>query len=308
MPRKKAVTVNLPPADELFSTQEQRDEAQLEKVQDMPLELIDGFPNHPFKVKMDESMESMVESVKTFGILNPAIVRQKDDGRYGLVSGHRRKFACENAGLETMPCIVRNLTEDEAIIFMVDSNLQRETVLPSEKARSFKMKLDALNRQGKRTDLDTSTPVESKLRSNEQVAKEAGESREQIRRYIRLNELVPNLLDMVDEGQIALRSAVELSYLPHEQQEHLLVVIEGLENQTPSYAQATEMRKLDENEQLTNEMMISIMQEEKPSQVKHFKLPREKIQHFFPAETPPETIEETIVKALELWHKNQQEQ
>ena len=300
MPRKKTPELPLPTSDDLFTTQEQRDEADLEKVQDIPLNLIDSFPDHPFKVNVDDLM---LESVKTYGIRTPAVVRAKGD-RFELVSGHRRKLACQQAGLEAMPCIIRNLTDDETVIAMVDSNFQRESVLPSEKGFSYKMWLEALNRQGKRTDL-TSDQIGPKLRANEKVAKASGDSPSQIKRYIRLTELVPDLLEMVDEGQIALSAAAELSYLNHDCQNILRDMIES--EGVPSIAQATEMKSLDKEGQLSNEEILRILKQEKPSQTKHFKLPREKIQHFFAAETPSETIEETIVKALELWQKSQQE-
>ena len=305
--RKKVPTLNLPSADDLFTTQAERDDASLEKVEDLSLLMIDPFPDHPFLVKMDDSMQAMVDSVKVVGVQTPAVVRLKDDGRYELVSGHRRKKACELAGLETLPCIVRLLNRDEAIIAMVDANLQREVILPSEKARSYKMKLEAVKRQGQRTDL-TSTPVAGKLKGKETaeiIGEAVGDSKDQVRRYIRLTELTPPMLDMVDEGRMAMRPAVELSYIPPEQQDVLRDFIEA-EERTPSHAQAVKMRKLSDEGQLTNEIIASIMQEIKPTQVEHFKLPRERIQRFFPLETPAQTIEETIIKALELWHKNKQ--
>jgi len=300
---KKLPTFNLPAADALFTTQEQRDDDRREKILDIPLVEIDDFPGHPFLVKMDESMQAMADSIKTIGVQTPAVVRRKDDGRYELVSGHRRKMASKLAGLETMPCIVRELTYDEAVITMVDANLQRETILPSEKARSYKMKMDAMKRQGQRTDL-TSTPTVSKLRTDELVGAEAGESREQVRRYIRLTELNPPMLDMVDEGRIAMRPAVELSYLPEPEQQLLLDVIAS-EDRTPSHVQATKLRKLSNEGQLDYDAIVSVIKEETPLRAEHFKLPKEKIQHFFPVDTPSQAIEETIIKALDLWHKNQ---
>ena len=300
---KKLPTLNLPSADDLFTTQAERDDASLEKVQDISLSMIDPFPDHPFLVKMDESMQAMVDSVKTFGVQTPAVVRQIVDGRYELVSGHRRKMACDLAGLATMPCIVREMSQDEAIIAMVDANLQREVILPSEKARSYKMKLDAMKRQGQRTDL-TSSPLGTKLRTDEELASTSGDSRNQIHRFIRLTELISPLFEMVDDGKLAMRPAVELSYIPHERQVALLDVIEA-EERAPSNAQAIEMRKLHETGMLFNEAIESIMRYEKPVQARHFKLPREKILHFFPAETPTREVEETIIKALELWHNEQ---
>jgi len=303
---KKLPTLNLPSADNLFSTQEERDDANREKVLDIPLDNIDDFPDHPFQVKMDESMQAMVDSVKAVGVQTPAVVRWKADGRYELISGHRRKMASELAGLETLPCIVRELSPDEAIVAMVDANLQREIILPSEKARSYKMKLEALKRQGQRTDL-TCAPAEHKLagqKSRDIVAQESNDSREQVRRYIRLTELILPMLDMVDTGKIAMRPAVELSYLPQDQQHALLDVIES-EDCVPSHVQAVKLRKFSAEGRLSSDVIASIMQEGKPAPVEHFKMPREKIRRFFDPGTPAQTIEATIIKALEFWHKNE---
>jgi ParB family chromosome partitioning protein len=297
LPRKSSLVA------ELFTTQEQRDEDKREKVQDIPLSDIDSFPDHPFQVRMDESMQAMADSVKAVGIQTPAVVRQKEDGRYELVSGHRRKMACELAKLDTLPCIVRDMSRDEAIIAMVDANLQREVILPSEKAKSYKMKLDALSRQGKRTDL-TSAPLEPKLRSNAEVAQSTGESISQIKRFIRLNDLIPQVLDLVDAGKIAMRPAVELSYLPQEQQELLLTTIES-EESTPSHVQAMKMRKFSEEGRLNEDVILSIMQEEKPNQVEQFKIPRDRINKYFAPGTPAQKIEDTIVKALELYRQRE---
>jgi ParB family chromosome partitioning protein len=258
------------------------------------------------QVKMDESMQTMADSVKAVGIQSPAIVRQKEDGRYELVSGHRRKMACEIAGLDALPCIVRELSRDEAIIAMVDANLQRETILPSEKAKSYKMKLDAIKRQGQRTDL-TSDPVGRKSQGRESVeiiGDSVGDSRNQVRRYIRLTELIPEILDLVDEGKIAMRPAVELSYLPTEAQELLLDTIEG-EDCTPNHAQAIKMRKFADEERLNEDVMLSIMQEDKPNQVEQFKMPRERISKYFAPGTPAQKIEETIVRALEYYRQRE---
>lgn len=304
----KELNLKLPSADDLFSTQEERDNAKLEKVVDILLSEIDSFPDHPFLVKMDESMQAMADSVKTFGIQTPAIVRQKEDGRYELVSGHRRKMACELAGLEFLPCIVRQMSRDEAIIAMVDSNLQREVILPSEKAKSYKMKLDAMNRQGQRTDL-TSDPLGRKLQGRESVeiiGEAAGDSRNQVRRFIRLNDLIPEVLQMVDNNKIAMRPAVELSYLPKEEQQALLVTIES-EDCTPSHVQAMKMRKFSQEGRLNEDVILSIMSEEKPNQVEQFKLPKEKISKFFAPGTPAQKIEETIVKALELYRQRERQ-
>ncbi len=304
----RELKLNLPSADNLFSTQEERDDARREKVLDIPLSEIDGFPDHPFQVKLDESMQSIVESVKAFGIQTPAIARLKEDGRYELVSGHRRKMACELAGLETMPVIVRALNRDEAIIAMVDSNLQREAILPSEKAKSYKMRLEAMKRQGQRTDL-TCVPVAHKSenpKSRAILAEKVGESQDQIRRYIRLTELQPEILQMVDNGKIAFRPAVELSYLPKEEQQSLLVTMES-EDCTPSLAQAIKMKQFSQDGRLSEDVILSIMSEEKPNQVEQFKMPRERISKFFAPGTPVQKIEETIVKALELYRQREKQ-
>jgi len=303
---KKLPALNLPSADALFTTQAQRDDDMREKVLDIPLEEIDDFPDHPFLVEDDESMQAMADSIKAIGVQTPAIVRRKDDGRYELVSGHRRKRACKLAGLETIPCIVRELTYDEAVIMMVDANLQREVILPSEKARSYKMKLEAMKRQGQRSDL-TSTPLAGKLKGKETaeiVGEAVGESKDQVRRYIRLTELNPPMLDMVDEGRIAMRPAVELSYLPQEEQQLLLDVI-GREDRTPSHVQAAKLRKLSNEGHLDYGTIVSIIKEETPPRAEYFKLPKEKIQQFFPADTPAPAIEKTIIKALKLLHSKQ---
>jgi len=307
MANKRMPTFNLPAADALFTTQEQRDDDRREKILDISLSEIDDFPDHPFLVKMDESMHAMVDSIKTIGVQTPAVVRRKEDERYELVSGHRRKRASELAGLESMPCIVRELTYDEAVITMVDANLQREIVLPSEKARSYKMKLDAMKRQAGRPSKENSAPVEQVLggkTSREVLAENSPDSHSQIQRFIRLTELNPSILDMVDDSRIAMRPAVELSYMPEDEQQLLLDVI-GRENRTPSHVQATKIRKLSNEGHLDYDAIASVMREETPPRVEHFKLPKEKIQHFFPVGTPAQAVEETIIKALELWHKNQ---
>jgi len=301
---KKLPTLNLPPAGDLFSTQAERDDANREKVLDIPLDSIDAFPDHPFLVKMDESMQAMADSVRAVGIQTPAVVRLKEDGRYELVSGHRRKMACELAGLENIPCIVRELDDDNAVIAMVDANLQREVILPSEKARSYKMRYEAMKRQAGRPSQNNVSPVGTNLRSDEELAQMTGDSRNQVHRYIRLTELTPQMLDMVDGGQIAMRPAVELSYLPQEQQQLLHDVIE-VEERTPSHTQAVKMRILAKEGRLDSDAIMSIMQDDKPGQIEHFKLPRERLHRFFPADTPAQTIEETIVEALELWHSKQ---
>ena len=301
--------------DSMFTTQEERDNAQRSYVTDLPIAEISDFPDHPFKVRMDESMTEMVESVKERGVLSPVLVRPMPDGGYQMVSGHRRKFASELAELPTVPCIVRELTDDEAIIIMVDSNLQRERVLPSEKAFAYKMKLDAMRRQAGRPSKNNSATVlqnfEGKT-SREILAEQSGESHEQIRKYIRLTNLVPELLDMVDNTvlkekgtlQMALRPAVELSYLSENEQNALLEVMES-EDCTPSHAQAIKIRDFSEKGKLNPDVILSIMQEEKPNQVEQFKMPRTRIDKFFPAGTPAQKIEDTIVKALEMYRKRE---
>lgn len=296
------------PLDDLFSTDESRAESQLEKVVTLNPADISDFPNHPFKVKQDEAMAEMVDSVKLYGVLAPALVRPKADGGYEMVAGHRRKCAATLAGITEMPCIVRNLTDDEATIIMVDSNLQRETILPSEKAFAYKMKLEAMKRQGQRSDL-TSTPLEPKLkgsRSNEELAASSPDSRSQIQRYIRLTELIPPVLDMVDSGKIAFRPAVELSYLSKEQQQSLYDTME-CEDCTPSLAQAIKMKEFSRDGKLTVEIILSIMQEEKPNQREQFKMPKERISKYFAPGTPAQKIEDTIIKALELYRRRERQ-
>lgn len=302
---KNNVSSLLTSVDELFTTQEERDIAKRETVMDIPLAEISDFPNHPFKVTVDEKMLEMADSVKRYGVLVPAIVRPKQGGGYEMIAGHRRKKASELAERPTLNCIVRDLTDDEAIIIMVDSNLQREVILPSEKAFAYKMKLDAMKRQGQRTDL-TLSPMATKLDSAAELGKQSGESRDQVFRYMRLTNLIPELLDMVDENKIALRPAVELSYLAEKEQRLLYEEI-GYSDCTPSHAQAIKMRKFAEQGQLTAEVISSIMQEEKPNQKEQFRMPREKISKYFPAGTPAEKIEDTIIKALELYRRRQRD-
>lgn len=300
---KNSIAGLLTSVDELFTTQKERDEAKREAVVDIPLSEISDFPDHPFKVRMDEAMMEMAESVKQYGVLVPGMVRAKPEGGYEMVAGHRRKMASEIAQKETMPCLVRELTDDEAIIIMVDSNLQRETLLPSEKAFAYRMKLEAMKRQGQRTDL-TLSPVATKLDTASKVGQQAGESRDQVFRYIRLTHLIPPLLDMVDEGRIAMRPAVELSYLPEKEQEALFEIM-GLEECTPSHVQAIKIRKFYEEGKLSEDVILSIMQEEKPNQKEQFRMPRERISKYFSPGTPAKTIEDTIIKALELYRKRQ---
>ena len=301
--------------NDLFSTQEERDNAGRTFVIDLDPAEISDFPNHPFHVRMDEEMERLVESVKERGVLSPVLVRPMPDGGYQMVSGHRRKRAVELAEQPTLSCIVRELTDDEAVIIMVDSNLQREQVLPSEKAFAYRMKLDAMKRQGQRGDL-TSSPVGTKLgiRSNQELAEQSPDGKTQIHRYIRLTNLIPELLDMVDNSvlkekdklQMALRPAVELSYLTEDEQRALLETM-TIDDCTPSHAQAIKMRDFSEKGKLNADVILSIMQEEKPNQVEQFKMPKSRIAKYFPAGTPAQKIEDTIVKALEMYRKRQRE-
>lgn len=296
--------------DSLFTTQEQRDEAKRDSVQDIPISQISDFPEHPFKVKQDEDMLEMAESVQQYGVLVPGLVRQLEDGSYQMVSGHRRKMASELAGRDTIPCIVRDLTDDEAVIIMVDSNLQRERVLPSEKAFAYKMKLEAMRRQGKRTDL-TSTPVVEKLKGKDAlssaiIGKAAGDSYEQVRRYIRLTYLLPEILAMVDDSKIAFRPAVELSYLA-EKEQRILYDAMGHADCTPSLAQAIKMKSFSRDGKLTDAVILSIMEEEKPNQKEQFRIPKERISKYFKPGTPARTMEDTIIKALDYYRKRQRE-
>jgi len=304
--RSRESKIELTAYDDLFETDESRAEANLSKIREIPIAEIDEFPDHPFKVLMDEDMEQLVDSVRRSGIMTPATVRQKEDGRYELISGHRRKKACELAGLETLKCEVKELTRDEAIIVMVESNLQRTTILPSEKAFAYKMRLEAMDRQGQRVDL-TSTPVVSKSRSNEELADKVGESREQIRRYIRLTELVPEILQMVDERQIAFRPAVEISYLSEEQQYTLLEAM-GYNDATPSLAQAIKMKKFMQEGKLTDGVIQSIMQEEKPNQKEKPAFKDERITKLIPKSIPRGQETDFVVKALEFYNRHLQRQ
>jgi len=290
----------------LFTSQETRE--QREKVRLIPLDQIDPFPEHPFHVREDEAMQTMVESVKAVGVLTPAVARQKEDGRYELVSGHRRKRACVLAGLDTMPVIVREMTHDEAVIFMVESNFQREAILPSEKAFAYKMRLDAMKRQAGRPSKN-SVPVAQNFEgktSRELLAEKTGESQDQVRRFIRLTSLIPALLELVDNGKIAFRPAVELSYLQENEQAALLEAMEA-EAATPSLAQAQKMKRFSQEGKLSEEVIYSIMQEEKPNQVEQFKMPKERISKFFAPGTPAQKMEDTIVKALEQYRQRQRE-
>ncbi len=305
MPKRTDINMTLPSAADLFSTQEERDEGKRESVREIPIEEISDFPDHPFKVKMDEEMEDMAESVRQYGVLVPALVREKPGGGYEMIAGHRRKKASELAEQATIPCLVRNLSDDEAIIVMVDSNLQREKILPSEKAFAYKMKLEAMKRQAGRPSKN-SVPVAQNFKgktSREILGEQVGESQDQIRRYIRLTELIPPILNMVDEGQIAMRPAVELSYLPKEQQEILYDTIQS-EDCTPSHVQAIKMRRFSEDGRLDEDVIFSIMTEEKPNQVEQFKMPMKRIDKFFAPGTPTEKKAAVIVEALEFYQKN----
>ena len=312
MPQEKKPRFTLGTVDDMFTTQEMRDDAKLARLHEIPLDEIDEFPEHPYKVKDDEDMMNLVESIRENGVLTPATVRKKEDGRYEMLSGHRRWRACQLLGMDTLRCEIVELDRDAATIFMCDSNLQRTTILPSEKAFAYKMRLDAMNRQGKRTDL-TSAPVEQKLKgmsSRDMLAKEVGEGSEQIRRYIRLTELIPQLLEMVDDSKIALRPAVEISYLPKNLQKELLDNIE-MEACTPSHDQTLRMRNLLRQNKLTPEVITMIMQEEKPNQKEKIILRDDRTRNLLPKNLPVSQREEYIIKALEHYGrylKKQREQ
>lgn len=295
--------------DSLFTTQEQRDAAKRDSVQDIPISQISDFPEHPFKVKQDEAMMEMAESVRQYGVLVPGLVRQLEDGSYQMVSGHRRKMASELAGRDTIPCIVRDLTDDEAVIIMVDSNLQRERVLPSEKAFAYKMKLDAMRRQAGRPSKENGVPLGHHFqqgKSREILADNSPDSNTQIQRYIRLTNLIPEILDMVDDGRIAFRPAVELSYLA-EQEQCALYDTMGREDCTPSLAQAIKMKSFSREDKLSEAVIRSIMAEEKPNQKEQFRIPKERISKYFKPGTPARTMEDTIIKALDYYRKRQRE-
>ena len=294
----------LPTLDELFSTQEERDDARLEKIRDIPLDLIDDFPDHPFHVRDDEDMLQLVESIKTNGVLTPAVLRQKEDGRYELVSGHRRKRACELAGLTTLRSEIKDLTRDEAVVYMVESNFQRTTILPSEKAFAYKMRNEAIKRQGERTDL-TSSPLGIKLsgkQSLDVISQESGDSRNQIHRYIRLTFLVPELLELVDEGRIKMRPAVELSYLDEDSQRDVVEQID-INDCTPSHAQTIRMRKMFDSGKLTAEAVEAIMSEEKPNQRERIVLRGDRVRSLIPKNVQLKDTEDYVCKALEHYAK-----
>ncbi len=300
MANEKSVEMRLPSLDDLFSSQEERDDAKLKRIYEIPIKEIDPFPEHPFKVRDDEDMQNLVESIRTQGVITPCMVRKKDDGRYELISGHRRKRACELIGMDTLRCEVVDLSKDEATILMTESNFQRTTILPSEKAFAYKMRLEAMNRQGKRTDLTSATPLQKSQTSRDVIGRGAGESGETVRKYIRLTELIPELLDMVDEGKIALRPAVELSYIPRLQQGQLWEIMD-LEECTPSHAQAIRLRRLSEEGVLTPEAMEKIVMEVKPNQKERIVLRGDRFSRLFPPDLPMSKREDYIAAANWPW-------
>lgn len=286
-----------------YSSNPSKDEPKKEKVRVIPLEYIDEFPGHPFKVLDDESMQKLMNSIEEIGVQSPIVARIKEDQRYEIISGHRRVHACRRLGLKLIPAIVRDLSRDEAIIAMVDANLQREHILPSEKAAAYKMKMDAMKRRAGRPSKNNVSPLGTNLRTDEIIAQEAGESRNQVQRYIRLNELVPELLEMVDRESIAFRPAVELSYLSEDEQRNLVETIDS-EEATPSLSQAIRMKKLSQEGKLDMDKIFSIMTEEKPNQAETVKFKSDELSRFFPERTPPELIRQTILKLLDAWQKS----
>ena len=286
-----------------YSSNPSKDEPKKEKVRVIPLEYIDEFPGHPFKVLDDESMQKLMNSIEEIGVQSPIVARIKEDQRYEIISGHRRVHACRRLGLKLIPAIVRDLSRDEAIIAMVDANLQREHILPSEKAAAYKMKMDAMKRRAGRPSKENVSPLGTNLRTDEIIAQEAGESRNQVQRYIRLNELVPELLEMVDRESIAFRPAVELSYLSEDEQRNLVETIDS-EEATPSLSQAIRMKKLSQEGKLDMDKIFSIMTEEKPNQAETVKFKSDELSRFFPERTPPELIRQTILKLLDAWQKS----
>lgn len=309
MAKDRNEEMKLPSLDELFSSQEERDDAKLKRIYEIPISGIDPFPDHPFHVRDDEDMMNLVESVKANGVITPATVRKKDDGRYELLSGHRRMRACELAGMENLRCEVVDMDRDEATVFMVESNFQRTTILPSEKAFAYKMRLEAMNRQGQRTDL-TSNPVGRKLIGQESagiIGRESGDSQTQVRRYIRLTELIPELLDMVDEGKIALRPAVEISYLPKTIQGELWECMD-MEQCSPSHAQAIRMRRMQDEGKLTPEAIEAIMLEEKPNQRERIVLRGERFKGLFPPDLPVSKREDYVAAAMEFYGRHRAKQ
>ena len=301
---KKSINVSLSSYDDIFSTEESRIEAKQEKVQDIPLSELYPFKNHPFKVIDDEAMQKTVESISEYGVLSPAIARPRKEGGYELIAGHRRHHASMIAGKETMPVIVRDMEDDAAIILMVDSNLQRETILPSERAFAYKMKYDAIKRQGERTDL-TSCQVGTKLRADQKLAVGTGDSARTVQRYMRLTELNSKLLDMVDNKQIAFNPAVELSYLTQEEQENFLEAMDYSQN-TPSLSQAQRIKKLSQEKKCTLEAMCTVMNETKKEELDKVTINNEVLRKYFPRSYTPKQMQDTIIKLLENWHKKRQ--
>lgn len=301
---KSSVNASLSSYDDIFSTEESRQEEQREQVRQIPIGELFSFKNHPFKVLDDDSMSDTVESVKQYGVLSPLIARPRPKGGYEIISGHRRQHAAELAGLETLPVIVRQMDDDAAIILMVDSNLQREHILPSERAFAYKMKLDAMKNQGTRSDL-TSTQVVSKLRSNEKLGAENNQSRETVRRFIRLTNLIPELLDMVDNKTVSFNPAVELSYLSPEQQQEVIRAMDDTQN-FPSVSQAKRIKKLAQDGTFTTETVVAIMGEEKKSELDTVTIKNDTLRKYFPRSYTPKQMEDTIIKLLEQWQKKQQ--
>ena len=303
---KGSLNVSLKGADDIFSTEESRQEQQREQVQQIPIGELFPFKNHPFKVLDDESMQRTVESVEQYGVLSPLIARPRPEGGYEIISGHRRQFAAKMAGLDTLPVIVRNMDDDTAVLLMVDSNLQRENILPSERAFAYKMKLEALKNQGARSDL-TSTQVVSKLRSNEQLGAENNQSRETVRRFIRLTNLIPELLDMVDEKKIAFNPAVELSYLDESQQRDFLEAMEDTQN-APSLSQAQRLKKLAQEGHFSYDVAFAVMGEEKKDELDKVVIKNDTLRKYFPRSYTPKQMEDTIIKLLDQWQRKQQRQ
>ena len=306
MANARDIEMKLPSLDDLFSSQEERDDAKLKRIYDIPLDEIDPFPDHPFKVRDDEDMLNLVESVRTNGVITPATVRKKDDGRYELLSGHRRLRACELAGIDTLRCEVVDMTRDEGTIFIVESNFQRTTILPSEKAFAYKMRMEAMNRRGKRSDL-TSGPLGPRFRSDEELALEVSDSARQIKRYIRLTELIPEILEMVDEGQMAMRPALEISFIPRVQQGHIWQCMDA-EQCSPSHAQAIRMRRMAAEKKLTPEAIEAILLEEKPNQKERIVLRGERFSSLFPPDLPQSKREDYVAAAMEYYARHRQRQ
>ena len=298
--RKSDFTLPTYSLDDLFSSQEERDDAKLERVKEIPLYELHPFRDHPFKIQNNEEMKHLLESVKQFGTITPALARPLPEGGYELISGHRRLAACQVLGIETMPVIIREMTDDEAVIAMVDANLQRETILPSEKAFAYKMKLDAIKHQGK-----ASVQVAEKLLSVEKVADDAGESKDQVRRYIRLTHLIPELLSMVDENKIAFNPAVELSYLSHSEQ---LILLDAIKQNdcTPSHAQSIRLKKLSQEGTLSRDTIFEILAEQKPNQQEQYKFKREDIRKYFPKSYTDKQVYDTVLKLLEQWQRKRE--